>query len=138
MGYSTVAVGAANVMGFKLMENFETPYFAKSVSEFWRRWHISLSSWFRDYVYIPLGGNRCSKMKKYFNLMVTFCISGLWHGANWTFVIWGCLHGIFQIFDDLTKEFRNNLFVKANVKTESFSFRLLQTVTEQEETKHGF
>ena len=85
MGYSTIAVGAARMMGFTLMENFNTPYFSKSIAEFWRRWHISLSTWFRDYVYIPLGGNRCSKARKYFNLLVTFTVSGLWHGASWTF-----------------------------------------------------
>ena len=93
MGYSTIAVGAARVMGFKLMENFETPYFAKSVSEFWRRWHISLSTWFRDYLYIPLGGNRCSKAHKYLNIMITMTLSGLWHGANWTLSGCGRSHG---------------------------------------------
>lgn len=129
MGYSTIAVGAAKVMGFQLMENFETPYFAKSVSEFWRRWHISLSSWFRDYVYIPLGGNRCSKARKYFNLMVTFGVSGLWHGANWTFIAWGLLHGVFRIVGDFTRPIRQRLYKKGNVKTESISFKLGQVVS---------
>lgn len=87
--YSTIAIGAAQVMGFTLMENFQTPYFSRSIQEFWKRWHISLSIWFRDYLYIPLGGNRCSKLKKYRNLMVTFLVSGLWHGANWTYIFWG-------------------------------------------------
>lgn len=87
--YSLIAKGAARIMGFELMENFNTPYFAKSIKEFWRRWHISLSSWFRDYLYIPLGGSRCSRWKKYRNIMITFLVSGLWHGANWNFVIWG-------------------------------------------------
>lgn len=87
--YSTIAIGAARVMDFRLMENFDTPYFAKSIPEFWRRWHISLSTWFRDYLYIPLGGSRCSKWKRYRNLMVTFLVSGLWHGAGWTYVAWG-------------------------------------------------
>ena len=87
--YSTIAIGAAQVMGFELMENFDAPYFSRSIKEFWHRWHISLSTWFRDYVYIPLGGSHCTKGRKYFNLMVTFLISGLWHGAEWTFVIWG-------------------------------------------------
>ena len=95
--YSTIAIGAAQVMGFTLMENFEAPYFACSIKEFWRRWHISLSQWFRDYVYIPLGGNRCSTIKKYCNLWITFLISGLWHGANLTFVAWGGIHGLYQI-----------------------------------------
>ena len=88
-GYSTIAIGAAQVMGFSLMENFQTPYFSRSIKEFWRRWHISLSTWFRDYLYIPLGGNRCSKTRNYINLMITFLVSGLWHGANWTYIFWG-------------------------------------------------
>ena len=91
-GYSTIAMGAAKVMGFELMENFNAPYFATSVSEFWRRWHISLSSWFRDYLYIPLGGNRKGKIRKYINLMIVFLVSGLWHGAQWSFVVWGALN----------------------------------------------
>lgn len=87
--YSLIAIGAAKVMGFELMENFNTPYFSCSVKEFWSRWHISLSTWFRDYLYIPLGGNRCSKKKKYRNLMITFLVSGLWHGASWNYIFWG-------------------------------------------------
>jgi alginate O-acetyltransferase complex protein AlgI len=94
-GYSCIAIGCARVMGFKLMTNFNHPYFARSFGEFWKRWHISLSTWFRDYVYIPLGGNRVNTSRLYFNLLVTFTISGLWHGANWTFVIWGALNGLF-------------------------------------------
>lgn len=97
-GYSDIAIGTARVMGFDLMKNFETPYFSKSIGEFWRRWHISLSTWFRDYVYIPLGGNRVVKWRWYYNLFLTFLISGLWHGANWTFVFWGALHGFYLIF----------------------------------------
>ncbi|MCZ2482902.1 MBOAT family protein [Aquirufa nivalisilvae] len=96
-GYSDVAIGAARVMGFKLMDNFSAPYFAKSLPEFWRRWHISLSTWFKDYVYFSLGGNRVSVPKWYFNIMVVFVLSGIWHGASWNFVIWGALHGIFQV-----------------------------------------
>ncbi len=129
MGYSTIAVGAARVMGFSLMENFETPYFAKSVGEFWRRWHVSLSTWFRDYVYIPLGGNRCSKLRKYFNIMVTLGVSGLWHGANWTYFAWGILHGIYQVAGDITRPVRQKIYTKCQVKTESFSFQLAQVVT---------
>lgn len=87
--YSSIAIGAAEIMGFSLMENFDTPYFSRSVKEFWRRWHISLSSWFRDYLYIPLGGNRKGKVRKYINTMVVFLTSGLWHGASWNFVVWG-------------------------------------------------
>lgn len=96
-GYSYIAIGAAQVMGIKLMDNFRQPYFATSVSEFWQRWHISLSSWFRDYLYIPLGGNRVLKWRWYANLMMVFMVSGLWHGANWTFVIWGTLHGFYLV-----------------------------------------
>ena len=96
-GYSDIAIGAANVMGFRLMQNFNRPYFAKSIAEFWKRWHISLSTWFRDYLYIPLGGNRVSVPRWYFNLFVTFLVSGLWHGANWTYVAWGALNGAYLI-----------------------------------------
>lgn len=96
-GYSDVAIGAARVMGFSLMENFRTPYIAQSISEFWRRWHISLSTWFRDYLYIPLGGNRKGEFRQYLNMLIVFLASGLWHGPNWTYVIWGGLNGLYQI-----------------------------------------
>jgi alginate O-acetyltransferase complex protein AlgI len=96
-GYSHIAIGTARLFGFELMQNFATPYFSQSVPEFWRRWHISLSTWFRDYVYIPLGGNRDGKLRQAANLMATFMLSGLWHGANWTFVIWGFLHGLYSV-----------------------------------------
>lgn len=102
-GYSYIAIGCGKVMGFNLMANFERPYMANSVSEFWRRWHISLSTWFKDYVYIPLGGNRCSIWRNRLNLLITFTVSGLWHGANWTFVVWGFLNGLFQIIDKKLK-----------------------------------
>ena len=97
-GYSDIAIGTARVMGFELRENFKRPYFSKSIQEFWQRWHITLSSWFKDYLYIPLGGNRVVKWKWYYNIIITFLLSGLWHGANWTFIIWGALHGIYLIF----------------------------------------
>ena len=96
-GYTDIALGAARVMGFDLMVNFRTPYRSASISEFWSRWHISLSSWFRDYLYIPLGGNRVGRGRLYFNLLVVFLVSGLWHGASWTYVIWGGMHGIYLI-----------------------------------------
>ncbi|RYE17698.1 MAG: MBOAT family protein, partial [Sphingobacteriaceae bacterium] len=98
-GYSDMAIGAARTMGFRLMENFRSPYFSRSVSEFWSRWHISLSTWFRDYLYIPLGGNRVAISRWCFNLMVVFIVSGFWHGANWTFIVWGALHGTFLIIN---------------------------------------
>lgn len=100
-GYSDIAIGAALVMGFKLMKNFDSPYWATSISQFWHKWHISLSTWFRDYVYIPLGGNRVVKWRWYYNLFITFTVSGLWHGANWTFVAWGAFHGLLLIFENL-------------------------------------
>jgi alginate O-acetyltransferase complex protein AlgI len=96
-GYSDIAIGAAKVLGYDLMENFRQPYFASSIADFWRRWHISLSTWFRDYVYIPLGGNKLGEVRLFINLLVVFVISGLWHGANWTFVIWGGLNGILMV-----------------------------------------
>lgn len=129
MGYSTIAVGAAKVMGFELMENFNTPYFAVSVGDFWKRWHISLSTWFRDYLYIPLGGNRHGKLRKYINLFVTMAVSGLWHGASWTYVIWGGLHGIYQVAGDLTRSLRNKIYELGHVKVKSFSFQLGQMIT---------
>ena len=99
-------------MGFKLMENFKRPYFAQSIGEFWSKWHISLSTWFRDYVYIPLGGNRVKKARLYFNLFVVFIISGLWHGANWTFIVWGTLHGIYLVTGVISKTWRQSLMQK--------------------------
>lgn len=98
-GYSDIAIGAARVMGFELMENFRQPYVARSVTGFWRRWHISLSTWFRDYLYIPLGGNRVAPWRWYMNLAIVFLVSGLWHGAKWTFVIWGGLHALYVLLE---------------------------------------
>ena len=103
-GYSDMAVGVARMLGFDLIQNFRQPYLAGSIKEFWGRWHISLSTWFRDYVYIPLGGNRCSKARRDLNLLITFLCSGLWHGASWTFVLWGGIHGVCQIIENRIKE----------------------------------
>lgn len=100
-GYSSVAIGCARVMGFELMTNFRRPYFSTSFAEFWKRWHISLSTWFRDYLYIPLGGNRASKFRHCVNLLITFTVSGLWHGANWTFIVWGALNGALLVVEHL-------------------------------------
>ncbi|MCC9136457.1 MBOAT family O-acyltransferase [Pontibacter silvestris] len=108
-GYSDIAIGAARVMGFRLMQNFRRPYFSKNIREFWSRWHISLSTWFRDYVYVPLGGNRVVKWRWYYNLFLTFLVSGLWHGAAWTFIVWGALHGFYQIVGLITRDSRNAL-----------------------------
>jgi D-alanyl-lipoteichoic acid acyltransferase DltB (MBOAT superfamily) len=109
-GYSDIARGCALVMGFKLMKNFDHPYFSHSLREFWSRWHISLSTWFKDYLYIPLGGNRKGKLRRYINLLITFLVSGLWHGANITFVVWGAIHGVCQIIGRITKPFRDRIF----------------------------
>ncbi len=108
-GYSDIALGSAEAMGFSLMKNFDRPYFSKSISEFWKRWHISLSTWFRDYLYISLGGNRVSTGRRYFNLWFTFLISGLWHGASWNFILWGAIHGTYLIVGVWTKSIRLRL-----------------------------
>lgn len=122
--YSTIAVGSARVMGFELSENFNTPYFAMSIREFWQRWHISLSTWFKDYLYIPMGGNRCSKLRNYFNLLVTFIVSGVWHGANWTFVVWGALHGFYQVFGKITSDIRKKILTLCNASVDSITFKI--------------
>ncbi len=108
-GYSDIAIGAAKVLGYRLMSNFERPYLSQSIAEFWKRWHISLSTWFKDYLYIPLGGNRVAKWRWCFNLFTVFLVSGLWHGANWTFVVWGALHGFYLVFAILTGSAREKL-----------------------------
>lgn len=115
-GYSLMAIGIGCLFGIKLDENFHQPYFATSIGDFWRRWHISLSKWFRDYVYIPLGGNRVGVYRNYFNLFVTFLVSGLWHGAAWSFVLWGALHGVYQILDKMCKKNLPTLNIKKPIK----------------------
>jgi len=108
-GYSDMAIGAARIMGFKLMDNFNMPYFSKSVSEFWKRWHISLSTWFKDYLYISLGGNRVKMPRWFLNILIVFTVSGFWHGANWTFILWGAIHGVFLIFAVLKDKLMDRL-----------------------------
>ena len=108
-GYSDIAIGSAKVLGIDLINNFDRPYFSQSIAEFWRRWHISLSTWFRDYIYFPLGGNRVSKVRWSFNILIVFLVSGLWHGANWTFVLWGVLHAIYQIAGKLFAPIHNSI-----------------------------
>ncbi len=113
-GYSDIARGSAKLFGIELMENFKSPYFATSVKDFWSRWHISLSSWFRDYLYIPLGGNRVTKIRNCVNIIITFLVSGLWHGASWNFVVWGGIHGMAQVCENILgikKTDGNGLFV---------------------------
>lgn len=124
--YSMIAIGAARIMGFTLMENFNTPYFAKNIRDFWSRWHISLSTWFRDYLYIPLGGNRKGSRRKAINLMIVFLTSGLWHGANWTFVVWGGIHGLCQIISDVSVSWRRKLCRVMKIKTDCMSFKFMQ------------
>jgi alginate O-acetyltransferase complex protein AlgI len=110
-GYSDIAIGSAKILGIDLMENFKRPYFSTSIKEFWSRWHISLSTWFRDYVYIPLGGSKKGSVRTYVNLLLVFLISGLWHGASWMFVIWGAIHGIYQLYEKATNYTRNRLWM---------------------------
>jgi D-alanyl-lipoteichoic acid acyltransferase DltB (MBOAT superfamily) len=125
-GYSDIAIGCARVLGFNLMNNFRQPYFSRSITEFWRRWHISLSTWLKDYLYIPLGGNRKGKVRQKINLLITFLISGLWHGAAWHFVVWGALHGVYQIIGRSTAPFRNAAGRKVGLPEESRLRKVIQ------------
>jgi alginate O-acetyltransferase complex protein AlgI len=125
-GYTDIAIGAAKVIGFKLMKNFNNPYNSRSVSEFWSKWHISLSTWFRDYLYIPLGGNRVTVPRWYMNLFIVFLISGLWHGANWTYIVWGALHGVYLIIGLITLKFRQQLIRKLNIAHLKRVFSILE------------
>lgn len=129
-GYSIIAMGAAKVLGIHLMENFESPYLSESVSEFWRRWHISLTSWFKDYLYIPLGGSRKGLLRKHINRIIVFLVSGLWHGAEWSFVVWGGLNGLYQVFGDILKPFRDNMNRILHLNWDSIGHKLIRiTVT---------
>lgn len=116
-GYTDIAIGCARIMGIRLMKNFDHPYTATTIKEFWGRWHISLSTWFKDYLYFPLGGSRCSRPRHLLNLMIVFAVSGLWHGAAWTFVIWGALHGVYQVIGTLTVKKRNALIERIGLST---------------------
>jgi len=127
-GYSKIAIGSARVLGFELMENFNSPYMASSITDFWRRWHISLTSWFRDYLYIPLGGNRKGKIRKYVNHLTVFLVSGLWHGAEWTYIAWGGLNGMYLVIESATQEIRQKVRAFFRVKEESFGYHLWQRV----------
>src|SRR5690606_28377241 len=129
-GYSDIAIGLARTMGFDLMKNFDSPYFSKSITEFWRRWHISLSTWFRDYVYIPLGGSRNGKYRTYSNLFIVFFVSGLWHGAAMTFVIWGAIHGIIIVLEKAFKPKLHNFLKSINFSLKSIGSNMLfMTIT---------
>lgn len=124
--YSDMALGCAQVMGLHLMENFHTPYFSRSIGEFWRRWHISLSSWFRDYLYIPLGGSRKGRRRKYLNLLIVFAVSGLWHGAALSFVVWGLLNGLYQVVGGVTQRSRTRLRRRLGLADDASLTALLQ------------
>lgn len=124
-GYSDIAIGAARTMGFDLMKNFDSPYLSKSITEFWRRWHISLSTWFRDYVYIPLGGSRKGKYKTYANLFIVFLVSGLWHGAAMTFVIWGAIHGFIIVLEKAMSKQRKALYAKLNITKDGLARKII-------------
>jgi D-alanyl-lipoteichoic acid acyltransferase DltB (MBOAT superfamily) len=118
-GYTDIAIGCARIMGIRLMKNFDHPYTATTIKGFWARWHISLSTWFKDYLYFPLGGSRCAKWRHLMNLMIVFLVSGLWHGAAWTYVIWGAIHGLYQIIGQLTIKSRNKLITAIGLKETS-------------------
>lgn len=118
-GYSNIARGAAEIMGFHLPVNFDGPYFSQSIQEFWRRWHISLGAWFWDYLYIPLGGNRCSKFRRYMNIIIVFAVCGLWHGASVNFIIWGLLHGLYQVVGHISKPVKENAIKALGIKEKS-------------------
>lgn len=127
-GYSLIAIGVARILGFKLMKNFDSPYFATNVATFWSRWHISLSTWFKDYLYIPLGGNRVSAERHYFNIFITFLVSGIWHGANFTFVVWGALHGVYLMIEKffaLSKKKIRTSFTVSNLLSMLITFILV-------------
>ena len=123
-GYSLIAIGAGRVMGVKLSENFQQPYLSSSITDFWRRWHKTLSGWFRDYLYIPLGGNKVSQLRYCFNILVVFILSGLWHGANWTFITWGLLHGIFIILESLINKNRKRK-TRVTITAYIYSFTII-------------
>ena len=134
-GYSLIAIGMSETLGFDILQNFRQPYFAVSVRDFWSRWHISLSTWLRDYVYIPLGGNRKGKARKYLNLMITFLVSGLWHGTGMQFMVWGALHGVYQIVENVVHDFRKKTEIPGEASvasrpaaTSSLPLRILKSI----------
>ena len=127
-GYTDIAIGCARIMGYRLMQNFDRPYSAGNIKDFWSRWHISLTSWFKDYLYIPLGGNRKGKPRMIANLFIVFLVSGLWHGADWTFVLWGALHGVYRVVGMLTYKKREEICQKLGVDTKSKPMKIFRNV----------
>ena len=126
-GYTYIAIGCARAMGFELMNNFHTPYLARSIKDFWARWHISLTGWFRDYLYFPLGGSKKGKLRKYLNIFIVFLVSGLWHGAAWHFVFWGAIHGMLRIIEELTEKPRARMRRLLLGKDDCFAVKFFQT-----------
>ena len=126
-GYTDIAIGCARIMGYRLMQNFDRPYSAQNIRDFWARWHISLSSWFKDYLYIPLGGNKKGYARQLVNLFIVFMVSGLWHGAEWTFILWGLLHGIYRVVGELTYKKREQLYKSMGVDTSKPIVRMFRT-----------
>ena len=127
-GYSTIALGAAQILGIKLTENFNAPYLSVSVGQFWRKWHISLTSWFKDYLYIPLGGSRCSALRKYINKMIVFLVSGLWHGASFTYVIWGGLNGLYLVIGEALAPAKAKIYKFLHLNRDSYAHKLVQVI----------
>ena len=127
-GYSHIVIGASRILGIDICNNFEAPYLSGTIAEFWRRWHISLSSWLKDYVYIPLGGNRKGVLRKYLNIMIVFMVSGLWHGTGWTFIVWGLLHGSYQVVGHILMPVRNYLVGLFKINREGFAHKLFKVV----------
>ena len=127
-GYTYIAIGASKVLGINLMNNFDTPYLATSIKDFWDRWHISLTTWFRDYLYFPLGGSRKGKLRKYINIMIVFTFSGLWHGASWHYVAWGVVHGVMRVAGELTQKLRERILGILHVKTDVLSYKAFRVL----------
>ena len=125
-GYTYIAIGAAKIMGFDLMNNFNTPYLAVNIKDFWDRWHISLTTWFKDYLYFPLGGSRKGKIRKYFNILIVFLLSGLWHGSAWHYVVWGTLHGLCRIVGEMTQKLRTKIYRALRFKRDTLATKLWQ------------
>ena len=127
-GYTQIAIGSARILGFKLNQNFDSPYMGSSVKDFWKRWHISLTSWFRDYLYVPLGGGRKGKLRKQINTMIVFLCSGLWHGAEWHYVVWGALNGFFSVLEDILKPVKEKIDRHLSIDKEKWMYRVFQRI----------
>lgn len=127
-GYTYIAMGAAKIMGFELMDNFRMPYLAMNIKDFWDRWHISLSTWFRDYLYFPLGGSRKGAVRKYVNILIVFLVSGLWHGASWHYVLWGAIHGVMRVVGELTVKVREKIYTALHFDTDTLAVKMWRVI----------